>query len=259
MAVNCIFTLLSVFMILFGPFLIIGYCKKFFNCYIRFFDVICGIVCIFLSKYVIYNLILNLIYRINHIQTVLSSENGVLIVSMLSMTLILTITFLLMNKLYYQNKIEIGGALGIALGATITEVLANIAGFVLSNVIYLFQISNGTFINNLMQASLTMQQARYVVDLYASFPQGYYLYFGIVTIAFMCSYLLTGILISKKDMFKKNCFLILLLSFVGIFTIIYRITNPITFKYADLIICIFVLLQVMVLLNMDRLFMVKKV
>ena len=75
----------------------------------------------------------------------------------------------------------------------------------------------------------------------------------------MSSYLLTGILISKKSVFRKLQFVIILFSFIGSFTIIYTITNPITFKYTNCLICVFILLQMMVLLNIDKLFGSKKV
>ena len=155
-------------MVILSPVVFFFFEKKKNKVKVRFWDIIVGIVVEFIFKYVLVNILINLLTFIPLFEGILTNILGYLIVYFLLTALSLTCGLYLVYKFYFGGNMNFASVVGITIGMCVATILNSTLMAALSNIIYLLQSSNGTFLTNLL-AQVSESQALEIVAKYESF------------------------------------------------------------------------------------------
>lgn len=242
MNAKLIISITSLLVVIFAPIAFFIFEKKKNKVKVRFWDVIVGIVVEFLFKYVLVNILINAITYIPLFERVVTNILGYLIIYFLLTALSLICGLYLVYRFYFGGNMNSSSVVGITIGMCVATILNTTLMAAISNIVYLFQASNGTFLTNLL-AQVSESQALEVVARYESFGLNYYLYVGIITVAMLASSYLTSSLFCKstKDECIKNYFIVF--AAIIIYSVIYYFNDPTVMTFANPLLLVFAGMQ----------------
>ena len=242
MNAKLIISIASLLMVILAPVIFLIFEKKKNKVKVRFWDVIVGIVVEFLFKYVLVNILINALTFIPLFEGILTNILGYLIIYFLLTALSLICGLYLVYRFYFGGNMNASSVVGITIGMCIATILNTTLMAAISNIIYLFQASNGTFLTNLL-AQVSESQALEIAARYESFGLNYYLYVGIITVAMLASSYLTSSLFCKstKDKGIKN-YLIVFAAIV-IYSAMYYFNDPTVMSFANPLLLVFAGMQ----------------
>lgn len=242
MNAKLIISIASLLMVILTPVVFLIFEKKKNKVKIKFWDVIVGIVVEFLFKYVLVNILINTLTFIPLFEGILTNILGYLIVYFLLTSLSIICGLYLVYKFYFGGNMNASSVVGITIGMCIATILNTTLMVAISNIVYLFQESNGTFLTNLL-AQVSESQALEIVAQYESFGLNYYLYVGIITVAMLASSYLTSSLFCKstKDKGIKN-YLIVFAAII-IYSVMYYFNDPTVMTFANPLLLVFAGMQ----------------
>lgn len=242
MNIKMILSVTSLLLVMLSPILFFVYQKKKNNRKIHFWDVIAGIIVEFLFKNVSVNIITVLLTYIPFLEGVLTNIYSYLAIQFTLTALMTIVGLAIVNRLYFGNSMNADSVIGITLGMSVATILNSTLMAALSNIIYIMQTNQGVFYSNLV-SQVSENQALEVIARYESFPLGYFIYVGIITIAMLASsYLSTTLFCQSTKSDSKNRLLILALVIVA-YTAVYYFNNPTVMSFANPILLIFAGMQ----------------
>lgn len=237
MSVKLLFSIISLLMVIASPICFVVYLKKVKKLTFNFWNILAGIVTEFLSKEALLRLAIYGIAASKSINRILTSQMSYGFVVIILTTIILVAMISIVVKIYFKGKIDIETASSLAIGFIIADTMMNYLMQSISNIIYTYQMNNGTLYNNLLEM-VSAEQAKQVIDLYNSYSNGYFLYFGIIAFASVCSNYLIVMLIADNNSDHSLKTRILFATILMV-TAVFYYTNPLTFKFANIILLAF--------------------
>ena len=231
MTTKLIFSIISLGLVIGTPIIFYGYLRKARGIRPGFWNILVGIILEFICKDVLLGLIIAALSYIPAAANLLTNSLTYGIINIALTVILLTCGLLIVRKFYYHGNIQVNQACGIAIGATVADTLLSFLMAALSNLIYIYQISNGTLYENLL-LSVSPEQASLVIESYNSLPLSYFLYVGIIAVASLCSnYLIAMIFARKKS--NEAVHIITLVCIIAIVITVYYYTNPLTLSFAN--------------------------
>ena len=234
MTIKLIYSIISLILVIVSPIFFFVYEKKLNKVSFKFWDVLIGIVVEFICKHVLVNFVISLF------STLITNTTVYVIVYVLLTALSMVVGLLLINKLYYHDKLNKDNALGITLGMGVADILNTTLMAALSNLLYISQMNNGTLYENLIK-SVSSDTANNVINMYTNLPNGYFIYVGIITLAMLISNYLVMVLFVTTN--RKSFKIVLPFMMEVIFTTVYYFTDPTKIVYANIILIVFALIQ----------------
>ncbi len=234
MMIKLIYSIISLILVIISPIFYFVYEKKINKVTFSFWDIIVGIVVEFICKHVLVNFVISLF------SSLIVNTTIYVIVYVLLTAISVIIGLLLLNKLYYHDKLVKDNALGIVLGMCIADILNTTLMAAISNLLYISQINNGTLYENLLK-SVSSDVANNVINMYTNLPNGYFIYVGIISVAMLASNYLVMILFSLDN--RKVNKVIFPFVMEVLFTTVYYFTDPTKIVYANIILVVFALIQ----------------
>jgi hypothetical protein len=213
--------------------------------HIRFqpFQVTSGIVVFFLMKSVVINFVYELLLLIPGMDNLTKSSIMTGACSIISGAILIFASYWLINRFYFQKRMDLSGAVNVSLGALLTEILLNTLMPALSNLIYLIQSISGQLVDNLVNESLSLEQAESIIEMYSSYSAEYYLYYGLVTVGLLLAYFLTGylfVLWNKKELKEAA---LLIAGVIVSYTAAFYLINPLNVNFTSLLILVVLLVE----------------
>ena len=241
MTIKLIYSIISLILVIMCPIAFFMYEKKVNGISFKFWDVIIGIVAEFLCKHVLVSLVISILSQITFIYDILTNTVVYITLYVLLTALAVMLGLLLVNKFYYHDKLNKNNVCGLTVGMTIADIINTTLMAAISNLLYIQQISNGTLYDNLVK-SVTADVANNVIDTYTAMPNGYFIYVGIITVAMLTSNFLVCTLFNSL---KSNKIMRFIYPFImiAIFTTVYYFTDPTKVSYANVVLIIFSIVQ----------------
>lgn len=242
MTIKFIYSVISLVLILFSPILFCVYAKH-KTVDISVWDIVVGVVVGFLCKHVIVNYLISFLSKNKMYLSLISTTKGYLLIYVLLTSLCLFFGLLILNKFYYQDKYDLNNSYGLCIGMGIADILNTTLMAAVSNLVYIIQIQKGTLYSNLLN-TVTANQANDIVSMYNNFPSSYFIYVGIITLALIASnYLISVLMLNMKtDGIKASITIIFTIS---LFTLVYYFTDPTKMTYANIILLVFMGMQIL--------------
>lgn len=243
MTVKLIYSIISIVLIVGAPICFYLYNRHKNNIKFKFWDVVVGIILEFLCKHVLVNVLINALASVQALNSLITTTYVYVAIDIVLTVILLIVGLFLVKKFYYHGNINLTAMVSLALGMSIADILNSTLMAALSNIVYIKQTMDGTFLTNLL-TTLTNEQAQVVISSYEALPNQYYLYIGVITVAMLISNYLTTAMFCHTNMETHKAAQITLIALiVALYSTIYYFTSPTTISYANPLLLIFAGMQ----------------